>query len=85
MRYLAQINILNKRLVYVKLMQLFSGLSFFFNLITILIGIYEIRSSVIFFVIALIFFCVAIVVFLIEIHLSSKALKTHLKDLEDLE
>ena len=86
MRYLAQINILNKRLVYVKLMQLFSGLSFFFfNLITILIGIYEIRSSVLFFVIALIFFCVAIVVFLIEIHLSSKALKTHLKDLEDLE
>ena len=33
MRYLAQINILNKRLVYVKLMQLFSGLSFFFNLL----------------------------------------------------
>ena len=49
MRYLAQINILNKRLVYVKLMQLFSGLSFFFNLLTILIGIYEIKSSVIFF------------------------------------
>ena len=35
MRYLAQIDILNKRLVYVKLMQLFSGLSFFFNLLTI--------------------------------------------------
>ena len=48
MRYLAQIDILNKRLVYVKLMQLFSGLSFFFNLLTILIGIYEIESSVVF-------------------------------------
>ena len=58
MRYLAQINILNKRLVYVKLMQLFSGLSFFFNLLTILIGIYEIKSSVIFFIIALILFCI---------------------------
>ena len=42
MRYLAQIDVLNKRLVYVKLMQLFSGLSFFFNLLTILIGIYGI-------------------------------------------
>ena len=85
MRYLAQIDVLNKRLVYVKLMQLFSGLSFFFNLLTILIGIYGIKSSVIFFIIALVFFCIAIIVFLIEIHLSSKALKTHLKDLEALE
>ena len=49
MRYLAQIDVLNKRLVYVKLMQLFSGLSFFFNLLTILIGIYGIKSSVTFF------------------------------------
>ena len=56
MRYLAQIDVLNKRLVYVKLMQLFSGLSFFFNLLTILIGIYGIKSSVIFFIIALVFF-----------------------------
>jgi len=53
--------------------------------LTILIGIYGIKSSVIFFIIALVFFCIAIIVFLIEIHLSSKALKTHLKDLEDLE
>ena len=85
MRYLAQINILNKRLVYVKLMQLFFWSFFFFNLLTILIGIYEIKSSVIFFIIALILFCIAIIVFLIEIHLSSKALKTHLEDLKDLE
>ena len=84
MRYLAQIDVLNKRLVYVKLMQLFSGLSFFFNLLTILIGIYGIKSSVIFYY-CFSFFCIAIIVFLIEIHLSSKALKTHLKDLEDLE
>ena len=85
MRYLAQIDILNKRLMYVKLMQLFSGFSFFFNLITILVGIFNINRSVIFFLVALGFFSVAIMVFLIEIHLSSKALKTHLEDLKDLE
>lgn len=85
MRYLAQIDILNKRLMYVKLMQLFSGFSFFFNLLTILVGIFNINRSVIFFIVALGFFSVAIIVFLIEIHLSSKALKTHLEDLRDLE
>ena len=85
MRYLAQIDILNKRLMYVKLMQLFSGFSFFFNLITILVGIFNINRSVIFFLVALGFFSLAIIVFLIEIHLSSKALKTHLEDLRDLE
>lgn len=85
MRYLAQIDILNKRLMYVKLMQLFSGFSFFFNLLTILVGIFNINRSVIFFLVALGFFSVAIIVFLIEIHLSSKALKTHLEDLRDLE
>jgi hypothetical protein len=85
MRYLAQIDILNKRLMYVKLMQLFSGFSFFFNLISILVGIFNLDRSVIFFLVALGFFSVAIIVFLIEIHLSSKALKTHLEDLKDLE
>ncbi len=85
MRYLAQIDILNKRLMYVKLMQLFSGFSFFFNLLTILVGIFNINRSVIFFLVALGFFSFAIIVFLIEIHLSSKALKTHLEDLKDLE
>ena len=85
MRYLAQIDILNKRLMYVKLMQLFSGFSFFFNLLTILVGIFNINRSVIFFIVALGFFSFAIIVFLIEIHLSSKALKTHLEDLRDLE
>ena len=84
-RYFSQIQILNKRLYYVKLMQFFSGLSFFSNLLTILIGIYDIQTSLIFFVIALLFFSIAICVFLIEIHLSSKALKTHIEDLESLD
>ena len=84
-RYFAQIQILNKRLRYVKLMQFFSGISFFLNLITILVGIYFLDISLIIFITALFFFALAICVFLIEINISTKALRTHLEDLEDLE
>ena len=84
-RYFAQIHILNKRLRYVKLMQFFSGISFFLNLITILVGIYFLDISLILFITALVFFALAICVFLIEINLSTKALRTHLEDLEDLD
>ena len=84
-RYFAQIQILNKRLRYVKLMQFFSGISFFFNLITILVGIYFLNISLILFITALFFFALAICVFLVEINISTKALRTHLEDLEDLD
>ena len=84
-RYFAQIQILNKRLRYVKLMQFFSGISFFLNLITILVGIYFLDISLMFFITALFFFALAICVFLIEINISTKALRTHLEDLEDLD
>ena len=84
-RYFAQIQVLNKRLRYVKLMQFFSGISFFLNLITILVGIYFLDISLILFTTALFFFALAICVFLIEINISTKALKTHLEDLEDLD
>ena len=84
-RYFAQIQVLNKRLRYVKLMQFFSGISFFLNLITILVGIYFLDISLILFITALFFFALAICVFLIEINISTKALKTHLEDLEDLD
>lgn len=84
-RYFAQIHILNKRLRYVKLMQFFSGISFFLNLLTILVGIYFLDISLILFITALFFFALAICVFLIEINISTKALRTHLEDLEDLD
>ena len=83
-KYLSQIKILNKRLKYVKLMQFFAGLSFLFNLLTIIVGIYKIKFALILFIFALIFFSISIIVFLFEIHISSKALKTHLKDLEEI-
>ena len=84
-RYFAQIQILNKRLRYVKLMQFFSGISFFLNLITILVGIYFLDISLVLFITALFFFALAICVFLIEINISTKALRTHLEDLENLD
>lgn len=84
-KYLSQIKILNKRLKYVKLMQFFAGLSFLFNLLTIIVGIYKIKFALILFIFALIFFSISIIVFLFEIHISSKALKTHLEDLEEIE
>ena len=84
-KYLEQIKVLNIRLRYVKLMQFFSGLSFLFNLFTIIIGIFDIKFAIIFFIPAILFFSIAIIFFLIEINLSSNALKTHLQDLEQID
>ncbi len=81
-KYLAQIRILNQRLHYVKYMQLFSGTSFILNLFTILLGMSGNNYSKYLFALALIFFSIALFIFLIEINLSSKALKTHLEDIE---
>ena len=84
-KYLEQIKVLNVRLKYVKLMQFFSGLSFLFNLFSIIIGIFEMEFALFFFIPAIFFFSIAIIFFLIEINLSSKALKTHLQDLEQID
>jgi len=84
-KYLAQIKILNQRLQYVKYMQLFSGISFILNLFTILLGIGGNNYSKYLFAFALILFSFALLIFLIEINLSSKALKTHLEDIGDKE
>ena len=84
-KYIEQINLLNTRLKYVRLMQLFSGLSFLFNLLTIIVGIFEIYYALFLFILALVFFSLAIIIFLVEINISSKALKTHLQDLESLD
>ena len=80
--YLTQIKILSLRLEYVKYMQLLSGLAFIFNLLTIFLGIYGDEIAIYFFSIALILFSLALCVFIVEINLSSRALKTHLKDIE---
>ena len=82
-KYLIQIKILNMRLKYVKYMQLFSGLAFIINLITILFGIMGSSITPYLFALALVIFSTALLIFLIEINLSSHALRTHLQDLED--
>ena len=84
-KYLVQIKILSLRLKYVKYMQLFSGISFILNLFTILLGIGGNNYSKYLFAFALILFSFALFIFLIEINLSSKALKTHLEDIGDKE
>ena len=82
-KYLVQIKILSLRLKYVKYMQLFSGLAFIINLLTILFGMIGSTITPYLFALALVIFSTALVIFLIEINLSSRALKTHLEDLED--
>ena len=82
-KYLVQIKILSLRLKYVKYMQLFSGLAFIINLLTILFGMIRSTVTPYFFALALVIFATALVIFLIEINLSSHALKAHLEDLEE--
>ena len=83
-KYLSQIKILNMRLKYVRYMQLFTGIAFIFNLFTILVGMFYNFLSPFLFIFALLFFSIALFIFLIEINISSKALRTHLEDLEDI-
>ena len=82
-KYLVQIKILSLRLKYVKYMQLFSGIAFIINLLTILFGMIGNTIAPYLFAMALLIFSTALIIFLIEIYLSSQALKTHLEDLED--
>ena len=82
-KYLTQIKILSLRLNYVKYMQLLSGLAFILNLLTILLGMIGFLYASFIFALALLLFSAALLIFIIEINLSSFALKTHLEDLED--
>ena len=82
-KYVVQIQILSLRLKYVKFMQLFSGIAFIINLLTILFGMIGSIITPYLFAMALLIFSIALIIFLIEINLSSQALKTHLEDLED--
>ena len=84
-RYLSQLKILSKRLKFVKAIQTISAFAVLFNLLSILIGIFN-NSYIpgLLFVFALIFFCVAMILFMVEIQLSSIALQKHIEDLEEI-
>lgn len=84
-RYLSQVKILNLRLKFIQSAQTLSGLAFLFNLLTIFLGILNfINISIFLFLFALSLFSVAMILFILEIQLASKALKTHLEDLEEI-
>ena len=80
-KYLTQIKILNTRLKYVKYMQLFSAIAFILNLLTILFGIYYPPITSYLFSFCITLFSFALLIFVIEINVSSNALKTHLEDI----
>ena len=63
--------------------QLFMGLSFLFNMLSVLfLFIKEENFAKIFFTICLFSIIIALIIYLYEITLSSKALNYHLSDLE---
>ena len=85
-RYLSQVRILNLRLKFIQSAQTLSGLAFLFNLLTIFLGILNfVIFSILLFLLALSFFSIAMILFILEIQLASKALKTHLEDLKEIE
>ena len=64
-------------------MQLFTGIALNINLLTIQFGMIDSIIAPYLFATALLLFTTALFIFLIEINLSSHALRTHLEDLEE--
>ena len=83
-RYLAQINILRKRLILNRFMQSLSSLSFVVNLLSIF---FAFKYPVFFintFLVAVLFFGISIIIYIYELQIAAKALDKHLEDLEEL-
>ena len=83
-RYLAQINILRKRLILNRFMQTLSSLSFIVNLLSIF---FAFKYPILFintFLIAVFLFGVSIIIYIYELQIAAKALDKHLEDLEEL-
>ena len=83
-RYLAQINILRKRLILNRFMQSLSSLSFVVNLLSIFFAfkfpVYFINT----FLVAVFLFGISIIIYIYELQIAAKALDKHLEDLEEL-
>ena len=78
-----QFSILESRVILLRRAQLFMGLSFLFNMLSVLfLFIKEENFAKIFFTICLFSLIIALIIYLYEITLSSKALNYHLSDLE---
>ena len=83
-RYLAQINILRKRLILNRFMQTLSSLSFIVNLLSIFFAFKYPIFFINTFLIAVFLFGVSIIIYIYELQIAAKALDKHLEDLEEL-
>ena len=84
-RYLKQINVLRQRLTLNRATSTLSAIAFIFNLVAMYFAFtehYKIFGAV--FMASLIMFGFSISLYIIELQLATKALDTHLQDLEEL-
>ena len=80
-----QLKILKSRIVLLKRAQIAMGLSFLFNMLSVFTLFFNgILPAKLFFALCLLSIIVALIIYLYEITLSTKALKYHLLDLDNM-
>ena len=84
MRYLAQIKILQQRLILNRLIQTIAAVSFLVNLISIVFGFKYQAYFLNTFLLAVLLFSISIILYIYELQISAQALDKHLEDLEEL-
>ena len=84
MRYLAQIKILQQRLILNRLIQTIAAVSFLVNLISIVFGFKYQAYFINTFLLAVLLFSISIILYIYELQISAQALDKHLEDLEGL-
>ncbi|MFL2813967.1 MAG: DUF2721 domain-containing protein [Candidatus Puniceispirillales bacterium] len=84
MRYLAQIKILQQRLILNRLIQTIAAISFLVNLISIVFGFKYQAYFINTFLLAVLLFSISIILYIYELQISAQALDKHLEDLEEL-
>lgn len=84
MRYLAQIKILQQRLILNRLIQTIAAVSFLVNLISIVFGFKYQAYFINTFLLAVLLFSISIILYIYELQISAQALDKHLEDLEEL-
>ena len=84
MRYLAQIKILQQRLILNRLIQTIAAVSFLVNLISIVFGFKYQAYFINTFLLAVLLFSISIILYIYELQISTQALDKHLEDLEEL-
>ena len=84
-KYNQQMKILKSRIIHLKIAQIAMGLSFLFNMLSVFALFFNsILPAKFFFGLCLLSIIVALIIYLYEITLSTKALKYHLLDLDNM-